>query len=117
LEKLPTEIQERGVDVGVVSVLESADRSESIRSSFSQVNPNPGGMVANMTSKTQNCCDKFIIHKKLKKVVIFSIRVLCLIFYKQVFYQNNVLFDYSTKMSRFMPILGFCADAFRAACS
>ena len=28
MEKLPTEIQERGVDVGVVSVLESADRSD-----------------------------------------------------------------------------------------
>jgi hypothetical protein len=28
-----------------------------------KVNPNPGGLVANMTSKTQNCCDKFIIHK------------------------------------------------------
>jgi len=27
-------------------------------------NPNPGGLVANMTSKAQNCCDKFIIHKK-----------------------------------------------------
>ncbi len=31
------------------------------------------------------------------------------------FYQNDVLFDYSIKMSRFMPIWGFCADAFRAA--
>jgi hypothetical protein len=30
-----------------------------------QVNPNPGGLVAkkNMTSKTQNCSVKFIIHK------------------------------------------------------
>ncbi len=33
------------------------------------LNPNPGGLVANMTSKTQNCCDKFIIYKKkLKKI-------------------------------------------------
>ena len=33
------------------------------------------------------------------------------------FYQNYVLFDYSIKISRFMPILGFCADAFRVACN
>jgi hypothetical protein len=25
---------------------------------------------ANMTSKTQNCCDKFIIHKKMKNFLI-----------------------------------------------
>ncbi len=30
-------------------------------------NPNPGGLVANKTSKTQNCCDKFIIHQKSLK--------------------------------------------------
>jgi hypothetical protein len=35
------------------------------------LNPNPGGLVAKVTSKTQNCCDKFIIHKKnLKKFLI-----------------------------------------------
>jgi hypothetical protein len=31
------------------------------------INPNPCGLVANMTSKTQNCYDKFIIHKKIVK--------------------------------------------------
>jgi hypothetical protein len=31
------------------------------------INPNPGGLVANMTSKTLNCCVKFIIHKKFLK--------------------------------------------------
>jgi hypothetical protein len=30
----------------------------------SEINPNPGGLVANMTSKTQNCCDT----KKLNKI-------------------------------------------------
>jgi hypothetical protein len=33
------------------------------------------------------------------------------------FYRNDILFDYSIKMSRFIPILGFCAGVFRAACS
>jgi hypothetical protein len=28
-------------------------------------NPNPGGLVENMTSKTQNCYDEFIIPKKI----------------------------------------------------
>jgi hypothetical protein len=32
------------------------------------INPNPCGLVANMTSKTQNCYDKFIIHKKIVKI-------------------------------------------------
>jgi hypothetical protein len=30
--------------------------------------PNPGGLVANMTTKTQNCYDKFIIHIKIVKI-------------------------------------------------
>jgi hypothetical protein len=35
------------------------------------LNPNPGGLVANMTSKTQNCCDKFIIYfKKTEKAFV-----------------------------------------------
>jgi hypothetical protein len=38
-------------------------------------------------------------------------------FVKASFYQNDVLFDYSIKMSGFMPILGFWADIFRAACN
>jgi hypothetical protein len=29
------------------------------------INPKPDGMVANMTSKTKNCSDKFSIHKKM----------------------------------------------------
>jgi hypothetical protein len=41
------------------------------------VNPNPGGLVANMTYKTQNCCDKFIIHKKLKKFAILHKKAFC----------------------------------------
>jgi len=32
------------------------------------INSNPGGFVANMTSKAQNCYDKFIIHKKMEKI-------------------------------------------------
>ncbi len=32
--------------------------------SQSYINPNPGGLVANMTSKTQNYCAKYIIHTK-----------------------------------------------------
>ncbi len=33
------------------------------------LNPNPGSLVANMTSKTKNCYDKLIIHQtKLKKM-------------------------------------------------
>jgi hypothetical protein len=41
-----------------------------VNASSRWLNPNPGGLVANMTSKTQNCCDKFIIHqtKILKNV-------------------------------------------------
>ncbi len=38
-------------------------------------------------------------------------------FVKGSFYQNDVLFDYSLKMTEFMPILGLCVDVFRAACS
>ncbi len=39
-------------------------------SSSSNINPNPGG-IANMTSKYQNGCVKFIIHaKNVKKIVI-----------------------------------------------
>ncbi len=62
-----------------------------------------------MTSKTQNCCDKFIIHKKME---IFLILFKHLVFYFVIasFYQNDELFDNSIKLSRFMPILGLCAD-------
>ncbi len=49
------------------------------------LNPNPGGLVANMTSKTQNCCDKFIIHQKSFEKFIILHKVLCLILYEQVF--------------------------------
>jgi hypothetical protein len=80
-------------------------------------NPNPGGFVANMTSKTQNCYDKFIVPKKTWKKFCNPPSVLCLTCISKFFYQNDVLFDYSIKMSRFMPILGFCAGVFRAACS
>ncbi len=38
--------------------------------SRSHLNPNPGGLVANMTPKTQNY-DEFVIHQKeLKKFII-----------------------------------------------
>ncbi len=37
------------------------------------INPNPGCLVANMTSKTLNCCVKFIIHRKIiENFVIFQ---------------------------------------------
>jgi hypothetical protein len=38
----------------------------SLLNHITYINPNPGGLVANtgMTSKTQNCCDKFIIHQQ-----------------------------------------------------
>jgi hypothetical protein len=32
---------------------------------LTQINPNAGGLVANMTSETLNCCVKFIIQKKI----------------------------------------------------
>jgi hypothetical protein len=55
-------------------------------SSLQVFNPNPGGLVANMTCKTQNCYDKFTIHKKnWKKFVILHKSILCLILNKQVF--------------------------------
>jgi hypothetical protein len=69
-----------------------------------------------MTSKAQNCCVKFIIHKKLKKFVILH-KCLVFNFVKASFYQNDVLFDYSMKRTEFMPILGLCADVLRVACS
>jgi hypothetical protein len=31
------------------------------------LNPNPEDLVANMTSKTQNCYEKFIINQKIAK--------------------------------------------------
>jgi hypothetical protein len=34
---------------------------------LTQIKPNTGGLVANMTSKTLNCCVKFIIQKKNSK--------------------------------------------------
>jgi hypothetical protein len=37
------------------------------RGQYESINPYPGGFVANMTSKTQNCCEKFIIYKKIEK--------------------------------------------------
>jgi hypothetical protein len=67
-----------------------------------------------MTSNAQNCCIKFIIHKK--KIVILHKR-LVFNFVKASFYQNDVLVDYSMKMTGFMPILGLCVDVFRAAWS
>ncbi len=65
-------------------------------------NYNPGGLVANMTSKKQNCGVKFIIHKKNWKNFFLksSISVLCLILYKQVF----------TKIMSCLIILSICPD-------
>ncbi len=57
------------------------------------INPNPGGLVANVTSKTKNCCDKFIIHKKVNKFVILH-KPLALNVVEENFYQNYVLYDY-----------------------
>ncbi len=65
-------------------------------------NPNPDDSVANMTSKTQNCCEKFIIHEKIVKKILH--KGLVFNFVKASFYQND---DF---------VLGFCANAFRAAC-
>ncbi len=39
------------------------------------INSNPIGFVASMTSKAQNCYDMFIIHKKMKKIVILHKRL------------------------------------------
>ncbi len=36
---------------------------------FTLLNPNPGGLVANMTSKPKKCCEKFIIHKSKLKII------------------------------------------------
>jgi hypothetical protein len=68
-----------------------------VNASSRWLNPNPGGLVANMTSKTQNCCDKsllFIKEKKLEKCVILH-KCLVFNFVKASFYQNDALFDYS----------------------
>ncbi len=51
--------------------------------------------------------NKFVI---LHKHLVFN-------FVKANFYENDVLFDYSIKISGFMRILGLCADVFRATCS
>jgi hypothetical protein len=40
-------------------------------------NPNPGGSFANMTFKTQNCCDKFIIHKEKLKQFVNHTQAIC----------------------------------------
>jgi hypothetical protein len=44
---------------------------------WASLNPNPGDVVANMTSKEQKCCDKFIIHpyRNSKKFVILYKRL------------------------------------------
>jgi hypothetical protein len=49
-----------------------------IRFSNSLYKPNPGGLVENVTSKTQYCFDKFIIH--LKHSEKFVILHKCLVF-------------------------------------
>jgi hypothetical protein len=85
-------------------------------SSSSNINPNPGG-IANMTSKYQNGCVKFIIHAKNVKKLSSSIRAFCFILKKQVFYQNDVLIDYFIKMWKVLHILGLCVDGSRVACS
>jgi hypothetical protein len=46
----------------------------------STINPNPGGLVANMTSKTQKCYDKFIIHQKNFKKFVILIQVFTTVF-------------------------------------
>jgi hypothetical protein len=43
------------------------------------INPNPGGLVANMTSKTLNWCVKVYHSQKIEKNFKSSITVLCLI--------------------------------------
>ncbi len=63
------------------------------------INPSLCGLVANMTSKKQkNCCDKFIIHIKIENIFFLHKR-LVVNFVLASFYQNDVLFDYSIKMS------------------
>jgi hypothetical protein len=59
---------------------------------------------------------KSIIHtKKLKKFVILHKRLVFNFATVSFFYQNDVLLDYSIKISEFLPILGLGVDAFRAA--
>jgi hypothetical protein len=62
------------------------------------VNPNCGGLVANMTFKTQNCCDKFIIHKLKNGYILY--KSLCLILYKKAV----------TEMMSCLIILSKCPD-------
>jgi hypothetical protein len=59
------------------------------------------GLVAKMTSKTQNCCLKFNNHEEYFKKLKSSISVLCFILFMQVFHQNEVFRDYSIKVSEF----------------
>ncbi len=58
---------------------------------YSLINPNPGDLVATLTSKTQNCCVKFIIHPKNLKKIVFLLKRLVFSFVKARFYQNDVL--------------------------
>ncbi len=68
-----------------------------IRFSNSLYKPNPGGLVENVTSETQYCFDKFIIHSKTFRKFVILHKRLVFNFLNTSFYQNDVLFDYSIK--------------------
>jgi hypothetical protein len=70
-----------------------------VNASLRCLNPNPGGLVAKMTSKTQNCCDKFIIHKKIENFLIF---------HKHLVF--NFVYASFPKMKSFLIILSKCSD-------